>query len=92
MDNQMMVILDAVWHHVGSSISAGEGGLISAATFETARLARDFAPVGDRSKSGGAGDAVWLRDRGALLVGDGSATGKSPWGVARVDTIFGNDN
>lgn len=86
--SQKRVTLDAVWHHAGSLISAGEGGLISVAAFEIARLASDFAPVGDTSKSGGAGDAVELRDRGVFLVGDGSAGGKSPWGCERVDTIF----
>lgn len=86
--SQTMVSLVAVWHQVGSLISLGEGGLISAATLEAARLASDFAPVGDISKSG-AGDAVELRDdRVVFLVGDGSPAGKSPWGCERVDTIL----
>lgn len=89
IDSHTMVSLEAVWHHVGSLISAEEGGLISDAMFETARLASSFAPVGDKSKSGGAGDAVELRDdRDVFLVGDASVAGKSPWGCERVDTIF----
>lgn len=78
IDSQARVTFEAVWHHVGSSIAAGAGGLISSKAFETARLAREAAPDGDAPKSGGAGDAVELRDRGVFLVGDGSEVGKSP--------------
>jgi hypothetical protein len=84
------VRFDAVWHHADSSMSDGEGGLISALALETARLASDFAG-GDESKSGGdmgAGDAVEVRDRGAFLTGEGSVAGKSPCGCERVETMM----
>ena len=90
--SQIMVRFEAVWHQTASLISLGEGGLISAAALEAARLASDFAVVGDVLKSNGdvgAGDAVELRDdRGAFLVGEGSLAGKSPWGWERVETIL----
>lgn len=78
------VRLDAVWHHVVSPISEGEGGVATAMVSETARLARDLE--GDEltsRKLGGAGDAV----RDALLVGEGSVAGKLPRGCWRVATM-----
>lgn len=88
MASQTIVRLDAVWHHVGSSISDGEGGLISALALEIARLASDFGG-GEVLRSGevGAGDAVEVRDLGVFLTGDGSVAGKSPCGCERVDTM-----
>jgi hypothetical protein len=74
-------MFDTVWHHPGSLISDGDGGATSAAALETARLARDFAAVGEVLRSGngvGAGDAVEVRDRDDFLVGDDSKAGKSP--------------
>ena len=77
-----------MWHHVGSLISDGEGGLISALALEIARLASDFGG-GEELRSGevGAGDAVEVRDLGVFLMGDGSVAGKSPCGCERVDTM-----
>lgn len=78
--SQKMVRFEAVWHHADSPISLGDGGAISAAALETARLASDLV-VGDKLRSGddvGAGDAVEVRERGILLVGEGSVAGKSP--------------
>ena len=74
-------MFDTVWHHPGSLISDGDGGATSAAALETARLARDFAAVGEVLRSGndvGAGDAVEVRDRDDFLVGEGSKAGNSP--------------
>jgi hypothetical protein len=94
MASHTIVRFDAVWHQAGSSISDGEGGLISVLALETARLASDFADGGEsRSEEDmGAGDAVEVRDRGAFLTGEGSVAGKSPWGCERVDTMVAMKN
>jgi hypothetical protein len=79
--SQRIVMFDTVWHHPGSLISDGEGGATSAAALETARLARNFAAVGEVLRSGndvGAGDSVEVRGRDDFLVGDSSKAVKSP--------------
>ena len=97
--SQRIVMLDAVWHHPGSSISDGGGTaatalevavtLLDAAdtALEAARLTSDFEG-GDESKVGelgGAGDAVDVRE--LFLAGEDPDTGKLPCGCWRVDTI-----
>ncbi len=100
MVSQRIVRFDAVWHHLDSLISDGDGGATASTAsevLETARLATAFR-AGEAFEAAerialvglvGAGDAVEVRE--GFLVGEGSNAGKSPWGCWRVDTIMSID-
>jgi hypothetical protein len=90
-----IVRFDAVWHHLASPTSDGEGGAIFSTALEVLDIARfatafavgaTFNAVARVGLVGLVGAGVEVRED--LFVGDGSDAGKSPRGCWRVATIL----